>query len=359
MQTTLTILLIYSAINVGDEYEARLQAAKQKQHDRDRDLVTIDSPLIHCTNDANSFNANQNILLSRQTATIHHELAKAELEKHYIRRHNLREEFRDCWLRATCDQMFLTLPREIRDMVYADVMDGAYMEQEEVGSPSDPGGIGWIMEHRDKGCDYHCYDEKLVGPNVFREIIQTWYRSAYLEEPLTTEGDLEDFLARDKWGLGVRPLDYLRAVELDIHETDFTDSTLQENLSSLSRLKKGARLYVNLECKTNAELLEEERYEWDSLSQPECWRAPCYEVKFYSRKHVDILAFFEDLQPLVLIFRQIVDAGILLDVSFKTETCKPIVVNFFKHGRDMSLDREDWLDLVVEQKRVNANKVHV
>ena len=272
---------------------------------------------------------------------------KTKLSELHSRRLVLREAFRNYWLKATCDQMFHTLPRELRDMIYVQLMDGAYISVSEEEDPStDPGGVDWVLDHHDKGRDYHCFKEELVGREVFRELIQTFYRKAHIEDYLLTEGDLEDFLSRDKWGLDIRPLDHLLAVALDVYEEDFTDPALQDNLDSLARLKPGARLYIDLWCAPN---------DYVNERTMGCGVGGCKEVDFYSRDVADVLSFFKGLNLLMPIFQRIIDAGIRLRLCFKNWEDTPIVVKLYKHGAGMALDIRTWVQLVLERKYVGAS----
>jgi len=230
-------------------------------------------------------------------------------------------------------------------------MHGTYThisDEDEDEPSSDPGGIDWVLDHRDKGRKYHCFQESLVGRTVFRELVQTFYAKVYVEQLLLTGGDLEDFLARDKWALGVRPLDHVRAVALDVHEEDFANPVVQDNLASLARLREGARVYIDLRCAPNVYITEE------VLG---CGARRCREVEFYSRDHADIQSFFNELGLLMPRLRKVVDKGVRLDVCFKNREKRPVVVRLFRHGKGGEVDLKTWMGSVLERQRVGAREV--
>jgi hypothetical protein len=255
-----------------------------------------------------------NLLKLLRASAAHVKAAKADREKQRHREEELHEDFKNLWLGATCDQLYHTLPRELRDMIYEDITEGTTMSQLYTKSPAYPGGIAWMLEAPDgtHEPDYHCYKEDLVGREVFRELMQTLYRSADIKYPLINEGDLRDFLTRDKWSLGIRPLDHLRMVNVEIDEDDFDDPNIHRNLQSLQQLKQGAVLHVKFVSLYNQELKANNNHERGYIGViPNCGSLECdpdyNSTQFLTRSKHDLNMFFERVQPVVKILRSIRD----------------------------------------------------
>jgi hypothetical protein len=348
------IIVFSSVIHEGRALKARLQAAKQKHADITRQVDIVESRLLHACDNAIALREEYNDLIRRQTATFDRVKADANRKEHRAREKNYRKEFQNLWLKTTCEQLFHTLPRELRDVIYTDLMKDTFMQQGSGRRSSNPRRVRWVMEHQSKGPKYHCFKEELVDRNVFRELVQTFYQDIEIEFPLTTKGDFLDFLSRDKWDLGVRPLDHVRSVTLIIYETEFAVPKLQQNLATLTQLAKGAQLKINLESEDDFEHATGEYDELDCCargSAQSAWGSPLREVDFYARRPADIEPFFEDLQPLLPIFQSIVDAGVRLEISFSNQDSEPIKVTLFEG--DMKLDISIMRSIVMGQQLVS------
>jgi hypothetical protein len=304
-----------------------------------------------------------NLLKLLRASAAHVKAAKADREKQRRREEELREDLKNLWLRATCDQLYHTLPRELRDMIYEDITEGTTMSQLYTKSPAYPGGIVWMLEAPDgtHEPDYHCYKEDLVGREVFRELMQTLYRSADIRYPLMDSGDLQDFLTRDKWGLGIRPLDHLRMVNVEIHEKDFDDPNIHRNLQSLQQLKQGAALHVKLVSLFNDELNDNINHERGYMGvTPDCGSLECdpdYSMmQFFTRSKHDLNIFFERVVPLVKILRRIRDTKrISLHVTVCYGDCSCSWTNILKlcgPEAGMNISSGVWRWLANNKKRV-------
>ena len=144
-----------------------------------------------------------------------------KLNAHRSRVRQLRKEFRDLWLVAMCDQLHYTLPRELRDLIYTNLLNGAEIHctggtAKDAGT-SNPGGVQWTLTNDWELHNSDWFEIKSLGCRIFRELVQSWYGHLCLAAPFIVRRDLQDFLRRDKWGLGDKPLDHLRVVEILIH----------------------------------------------------------------------------------------------------------------------------------------------
>lgn len=87
-----------------------------------------------------------------------------------------RDNFQDPWLKATCEQLFHTSPRELRVIIYGDIMNSTCIQLDGSENSSDPGGLGWMLEDYHYEIECHFHKENLVGRNVFRELVQVFYQ---------------------------------------------------------------------------------------------------------------------------------------------------------------------------------------
>lgn len=180
--------------------DARFAPAEKRHDALVREFLVVEWKRDHTAGeDREAFSKRYDDLFSQYISTFNRPAAALARQQYDDRIRDAREAFQGTWLTAICEQLLRTLPRELRDMVYKYLLNGVYIDQDELESKHDSGKIGWILNHRIKGPDWHCFKPASLGPEMFREMIEVFYRKVYLEEPLTTEGDLQDFLSRDNW----------------------------------------------------------------------------------------------------------------------------------------------------------------
>ncbi|KAF1980132.1 hypothetical protein BU23DRAFT_2819 [Bimuria novae-zelandiae CBS 107.79] len=110
--------------------------------------------------------------------------------------------------RAICDNMQTRLPRELRNMVYRDLLQKPlykikepppgmvpaerYMESVSAWLSSDP---------RDEGC---WFDEDFVGPEMLREAMETWWEESIFDISALGKEECSRFLSGNIWGCNDR-----------------------------------------------------------------------------------------------------------------------------------------------------------
>ena len=270
------------------------------------------------------------------------------------REEDLREGFRNVWLRATCDQLYHTLPRELRDLIYDDLIEGSCMEM----VPNDSRMIGaddyiWRLQHDQHGPEYHCHNDNLIGRHVLRELIQNILQSITISTDASVAGGLQDILTRDIRSLHVKPVEHLRIVHLDIHEGDFGHPNLLRNLELLLQLETGAQLYIKLFAFPNRGL-EAHGYEG---SAARCGAGICVRwgsQSFFARSKSDILIFFEKLRPILSILRSIAESkNVSLKVMFYNENQRAHTwLTLWEPDKTMEFSLNAWMRLVNQQKKV-------
>jgi PAS domain-containing protein len=324
-----------SAVETGELLEVKLDAIKQK----DDELLAIAS------RPPPPFNPRgvANILKAVRASAANAKTAETQREQQHRREEELREAFKNVWLRATCDQLYHTLPRELCDMIYQDLLSHTGLEiyGQEQDHP-DPGGIAWRLQNNDIGPDWHCYDKDALGSHVFRELIQVFFHRVYIDPRFVTLVDLPDFLLRDKWDLGVPPVGCLQDVYMDIWEADFENKTLLRNLEALRLLKRGARVSVTLLPLRRYELKE---HGYEGMTMPSIPK-----TDFFCRTEKDMLRFFERLGPVFNILKSITEAQrVGLEVSF-TKYGRYMCLHNSVPGKVVDISLEAWKQTVMEKR---------
>lgn len=340
---------ILTATSREKAFEEKLNTAKAQKFGISRQLGIFECQVLDNADDVDVLYARYSQLMSHQPKLLNLGVLDIERAKHETHQDPYPEAFRNAWLLATCDQLFHTLPSELRDMVYAHLMRDVEFEFNTEKASNDPGRLQWNLPHSKFGASYHCLHSNLVGPDMFRELIQTLYREIHVTKPLITESDLSDFLSRDAWNLNLRPFDYIRLITLNVHESSFSSTKLQQDLSSLSQLKPGAKLHITLRCIKNAD-----PYKHGYKKLRKCHRG-CRKVAFYSHSNKDVRAFFEVLWTLRSTLKRVVDAGVRLDVVFLTCALGlgAMVTWLYRHGQGVGLDVDVWIVWAMERKRVS------
>lgn len=114
-----------------------------------------------------------------------------------------------------CDTVIHSLPREIRDIIYG------YLHQDEtiyVG-PEYLSNSGQPCES-DRGAHY--WDPEYVGEAMRAEIVESWYRTTlfYFYDKANNTHVVDQFLVLDRWGLGLKPRDYICRVRFDLGSSE-------------------------------------------------------------------------------------------------------------------------------------------
>lgn len=151
--------------------------------------------------------------------------------------------------RTFADKFYVTLPRELREMVYDYVWDWAmlcltfddvtlYGNSSDISFESPPSSqdshqqrngtkaVPWAIPCTQDIC--RCFDwwelpcwahHECVGMDVATEVVKAYYRNT---RSLSVEPDhlenLTDLVCRDHFHLGVKPLDHIRRLEIPLHQ---------------------------------------------------------------------------------------------------------------------------------------------
>jgi hypothetical protein len=189
-------VLICRAVNAGAALETRLNEAQRRLEAIGEELDVIEGDLVYGDEDIDILRSSDKGLLIQQARAYDAEAADAARERHHTREEQLREEFRNCWLRATFEQLYHTLSRELRDMIYNNLINNTHMLEFDDGrgqSGSSSSGMDWASMN-----GYgHYYTGKSVGRDTFRELLQTWYSYAYISAYYIANVDMEDFPNQD------------------------------------------------------------------------------------------------------------------------------------------------------------------
>jgi hypothetical protein len=185
-----------------------------------------------------------NLLKLLPASAAHVNSTIAQRDQQRIREEKLREAFKDLWLRATCDELYHALPRELRDMIYGDLIEDSFLGEVPADGSTDAEGATSILYHEQHGANYHCHNQDMMGPHVFRDLVQQFYSKITIDAQCFIYGRLRTYLTRDHLEIGFRPLDHLSHLHMEIPEADFENANIHRDLESLALLKEGARIHV-------------------------------------------------------------------------------------------------------------------
>lgn len=159
--------------------------------------------------------------------------------------------------RNLCSRMTFRLPRELRDAVYQIILDpptvhihqrdyiiirGQYFSTRYFPNSGSP-----VSDYL--GRQYY-WNVEYVGPRMQKELAETWYRTAtfglgfdrYL---------LEEFLTKDRWGLGIVPKQLITSLVADVdmiesHARGYTVDSMIKRLRLLLGCERGVKLSVTI-----------------------------------------------------------------------------------------------------------------
>ena len=147
------------------------------------------------------------------------------------------------------------LPREIREMIYAQIWDVEYLTS--TRRPSQQSGP---LGHSDPRCHTHLVRPNFMGEETALEMAQAWYEAASTLAPDTftipdTQESIQQTVCEDRFKVGLDPATVLRTLTIDFDETKsrlaspyckWPDAaTRQETFNLLHRLKKKAGFRLN------------------------------------------------------------------------------------------------------------------
>lgn len=263
--------------------------------------------------------------------------------------------FQRVYLQAVCEQMYYTLPREVRDMIYEHLhweYDSTNPQAEIVryaaciDDPSEPGGLGLGLSTDHSfplSPNVPYWDETIVGPSVFFEIAQAWYRKVNLDPDLLVYGNLNDYLDRDRWDLGLRPADMMEHVSILVHPEHIVNPRYRKSLLGLMSLRPS--------CCVEFVLLDRLKRVQRCLG--------CHKVAIASNLRVspppfilsNLHAGLHVWDPLLPIAEKLKASGMRLSVSLKYCDLK---LALYRHGCDDVLSIKQWRTVAKVAQQVST-----
>ncbi|KAF2998462.1 hypothetical protein E8E13_001947 [Curvularia kusanoi] len=157
--------------------------------------------------------------LERQVESARKQVLKSQKPDHSADYNKNRPQavsnFRDTWLKAMCSQLYYTLPRELRDMVYRYFVHGQRRlmtysyDQHDI---DEPGRLKLLNSPFHKQMAY--WDKEVVGIHMFHEMVEAWYKCAVFKFEFMFDGDMYDYIGRDRWALGIVPATLIKQVTI-------------------------------------------------------------------------------------------------------------------------------------------------
>jgi hypothetical protein len=124
-----------------------------------------------------------------------------------------------------CKKVVEALPRELRDQIYEYMITPDYVY---VG-PQYLANQGRPCEN-DK--DAHFWDASYVGETMSVELAQTWYRLSlfYFWNKTKNVEVIKEFMASDRWNLGIKPNEHISRVRFDLGDEKFHRSNCRRGV---------------------------------------------------------------------------------------------------------------------------------
>lgn len=249
--------------------------------------------------------------------------------KHYLKTAQQKEQLDDKirtqirpWAKATCLDLCMGmqdfLPREMRDIIYDYVHahDTIYV------------GPEYAQKH-EQPCESdrnaHYWDVEYVGEATRDELVESWYRSTlfYFYDKAHNAAVVDHFLVNDRWGLSLRPLDFICKVRIDLGPS-------------------GNVLHNRLRCCLNSQTTSL----FDGLTAPlKSMETLPNHVHFFIRIHTYRALEFaclegEELHQTVQALVQAVQALYRRGHRFVVQW--PELLNLEFHSRTCEFDADDW-----------------
>ncbi|KAF1829859.1 hypothetical protein BDW02DRAFT_573596 [Decorospora gaudefroyi] len=114
---------------------------------------------------------------------------------------------------SICDDVCNRLPREVRDMIYSFTHEHEtiYVGPEYLLRTS-------TQRPCEADRDAHYWDAEYMGVQTQREMVESWYRTTlfYFYDKAHNASVVEQFLVLDRWGLHVKPRDFICRVRFEL-----------------------------------------------------------------------------------------------------------------------------------------------
>ncbi|KAF2791424.1 hypothetical protein K505DRAFT_376773 [Melanomma pulvis-pyrius CBS 109.77] len=221
--------------------------------------------------------------------------------------------------RGLCQKLHATLPQELRDKVYEQVLGMANIQV------SEKNGRGIVRDRVPCGVgipDYlsllHYWDPAWVGLNFLKELARDWYRVTTFDFNYRTNL-IPRFLDENIWGQGLRPRELVSKVKIHVPAIRLRSPKTLEELENLFGFKNRVNLHIDISSAWFVEWGEHER-----LFPKSTWRA--------------LEKAMEVILPIFPVLNRFLDAGFRLSVwlnslcditphnaKFSSEKCLKVV----------------------------------
>ena len=149
--------------------------------------------------------------------SINRRISKQKEQKQVVddRLHKHFEPYAKATCLSLCEKVRIALPREIRDIIYdyLHAHDIIYVGPEYLCKSDQPC-------ESDRGAHY--WDAAYVSDAMKLELVESWYRTTlfYFYDKANNIQVVDRFLVTDRWGLDIRPHDFICRVRFDLGPGD-------------------------------------------------------------------------------------------------------------------------------------------
>ena len=193
--------------------------------------------------------------------------------------------------------------------------------------------------------NHQCFDSSICGAVVARDMAHASYPRRVILDP--EYGNKTNFIADDRWGVGLRPIDFIHRLEVRINEYSLSPynknrSHVLSTLDALSLLQRGTEIEVALEI-----------YPLDNpCLHCKCDRGLGYDCLMIQsvcgRSSEDAARFYQDIKPFCEVLHHLQHLG--LKVGLMIEDVEWRYACYYT-GYDLSFSAVK--DKIAEQRRVS------
>lgn len=305
------------------------------------------------TNDADSSHKIVLVLFAAAQRSLQSECqALAQSIEHQCERiATLQSEFDRIWEPTMCDRIQNAFPREIRAIIYSALHDTArspYLMPLYASIKQDqqePGHLPLLSSTNVFNRAY--FDQQIVGRAVFLEVVEVWYRHVSFDSGTFATIDVEDYLSRDRWGLGLEPAKLIQRFTLTLRGNLVPRSHvgILENLKTLRHLQT----HVHVDIHIFANPYHDTHCLGCGKTKTHC-QGEFH--SFLSRGPKEFEQLMHGLRRLLPPIWNLADTHPRITVTFHHDD---VVVLLHDFAEDLSLSLQRWIErLQAEKERITA-----
>ena len=263
------------------------------------------------------------------------------------------DQFQDLWTPVICGAIESTFPREVRDIIYLELHNefrSSYLYNSNIYSPRERGRYALSAQGIDILARPY-FDEQVVGTIVAQEIAEAWYKHVVFRGDIFSALEMSEYLAHDRWGLGLQPYKLIRQISVTIPENSLSLLQMTRNLECLRGLGRRTSLKIVIDADESHDrrclVCDEDEYEGMCGSF----------INYLTRSSRRLDRLVERLANLIQHLLPLMEADFQLSVSFDHISGPPVTL--YEHGDEQLPTIELWHTKLKASKKVKHRPWYV